>query len=110
MESSKTIKDFFPVTMEDSISNTNPNKIKHRMLQEGLKCKQLEEKLQSIQRELKTNNHKVDHGLNEDFTEIISSSSGKMTLFTKLFWEQQKRLFTSPSSWVRYHPIIIHFC
>ena len=63
MESSKTIKDFFPVTMEDSISNTTPNKIKHRMLQEGLKCKQLEENLQSIQRELKINNHKVDHGL-----------------------------------------------
>ena len=34
------------------------------MVQEGLKCKQLEEKLQSIQRELKINNHKVDHGLN----------------------------------------------
>ena len=28
---------------------------------------------------------------------------------TKLFWEQQKRLSTSSSSWDRYHPIIICF-
>ena len=52
------------------------------MLQEGLKCKQLEEKLKSIQRELKINNHNVDNGLNEDSIEIISSNSGKMTPFT----------------------------
>ena len=36
-ESSKTKKSFFPVTF-----STNPNKIKLQMLQEGLKCKQLE--------------------------------------------------------------------
>ena len=37
------------------------------MLQVELKCKQIEEKQQSIQRELKINNQKVDNGLNEDF-------------------------------------------
>ena len=73
---------FFPVTLKDPISKTNPNKIKLQMLQEGLKCKQLEEKLQSTQRELKINNHNVDNGLNEDSIEIISSNSGKMTPFT----------------------------
>ena len=58
------------------------------MLQVELKCKQLDEKIQSIQTEIKINNHKVEIGLNEDFIEIISSNSGKMTPFTKLFWEQ----------------------
>ena len=80
------------------------------MLQERLKCKHLEEELQSIQKALEINNHIVDNVLNEDFIEIISSNSGKMTPFTKLFWEQQKRLFTSPSSWVTYHPVIIRLC
>ena len=80
------------------------------MLQVRSKCKQLEEKIQSIQRELKINNRKVDNRLNEDFIEIISSSSGKRTPFTKLFWEQQKNLFTSPSFWVPYHTVIIRFC
>ena len=37
------------------------------MLQVELKCKQIEEKQQSTQRELKINNQKVDNGLNEDF-------------------------------------------
>ena len=54
--------DFFPVTLKASISSTNPNKIKLWMLHVGLTCKQLEEKIQSIQRELKINNHKVDKG------------------------------------------------
>ena len=79
------------------------------MLQVGLKCKQLKEKIRSIQRELKINNHEVDNGLNQDFIEIISSNSGKKSPFTKLFWEQQKHLFTSPSSWVRCHIVIIRF-
>ena len=73
------------------------------MLQVGLKCKQLKEKIQSIQRELKINNHRADNRLNED----ISSNSGKITTFTKLFWKQQKHLFTSPFSCVRYHTVII---
>ena len=79
------------------------------MLQVGLKCKQLEGKIQSIQRELKINNHKVGNGLNEDVIEMIISNSGKMTPFTRFFWEQQEHLFTSPSSWVRYHTVIIRF-
>ena len=36
------------------------------MLQEGLKCKQLEENtIYLIKRALQINNHKVDNGLNE---------------------------------------------
>ena len=102
-------KGSFLVILKASISNTDPNKIKLRMLQVRLKCKQLEEKIQSIQRELKINNHKVNNGLNKDFIEMISSNSGKMTPFMKFLWEQQKRLFTSPSSWVRNGPVVICF-
>ena len=38
----------FSTYIESPIFNTNPNNIKLQMLQEGLKCKQLEEKTQSI--------------------------------------------------------------
>ena len=41
-ESSKTKKGFFSSYIESPIFSTNPNKIKLQMLQEGLKCKQLE--------------------------------------------------------------------
>ena len=57
-------KKFFPSSIESPIFNTNPNNIKLQMLQEGLKCKQLEEKIQ-IQRELQIKHHKVENGLNE---------------------------------------------
>ena len=40
-------------------------------------------------------------------SETISSNLGKMTPFMKLSREQ---LFTSSSSWARYHPVIIRFC
>ena len=55
------------------------------MLQKGLKCRQLKEKIQFIKRELKINNHKFGNGLNEEFIEIIVSTLGKMTPFMKLF-------------------------
>ena len=48
-ESSKTKKSLFSSYIKSPIFNTNPNNIKLEMLQEGLKCKQLEEKIQSIQ-------------------------------------------------------------
>ena len=39
-----------------------------------------------------------------------NSNSGKLTPFMILSWEQQKHLFTSSSSWARYHAVIIRFC
>ena len=83
--SQKQKKRLSPVTLKASISSTNPNKIKLRKLQVKLRFKQLEEKIQSTQRELNINNHNVDNGLNEDFIEIISSDSEKMTPFTRFF-------------------------
>ena len=50
--------------IESPIFNTNLNNIKLQMLQEGLKCKQLEEKntIYIIQRELQANSHKAEMG------------------------------------------------
>ena len=62
----KQKKRLFSSYIESPIFSTNPNNIKLQMLQEGLKCKQLEENtIYIIQRELQINNHKVDNGLNE---------------------------------------------
>ena len=42
-------KKFFSSYIESPIFNTNSNNIKLQMLQEGLKCKQLKEKIKSKQ-------------------------------------------------------------
>ena len=47
-ESSQTKKGSFPIILKAQIFNTNPNNTELRMIQEGLKCKQLEEEMQLI--------------------------------------------------------------
>ena len=61
--------------------------------------------------ELEKANVEVDHELSNDFSKILNSADdAEITPFMKLFWEQQKKLFSSSSTGVRYHPMIIRFC
>ena len=60
--------------------------------------------------ELNRNTHTVDHSLNNDFVNILSSTETKITPFMNLFWQQQKRLFQSNPKGMRYHPMIIRYC
>ena len=106
----KDKKDSIPAKLKAPISNTNLNKIKLRMQQERLKCRQLEQKIENMQKELKHNNHIIDNQLNKDFIDIIGSNTNNVTPFMELFWEQQKRLFSSSESGARYHPMIIRLC
>jgi len=61
--------------------------------------------------ELEKANVEVDHELSNDFSKILNSADdAEITPFMKLFWEQQKKLFSRSSTGVRYHPMIIRFC
>ena len=61
--------------------------------------------------ELEETNIEVDHELSNDFSKILNlANDADITPFMKLFWEQQKKLFSSSSKGVRYHPMIIRFC
>ena len=61
--------------------------------------------------ELEKTNIEVDHELSNDFSKILNSANdADITPFMKLFWEQQKKLLSSSSKGVRYHPMIIRFC
>lgn len=55
-------------------------------------------------------NIEVDHELSNDFTKILDEADDKITPFMSLFWKQQKKLFPSSCSGVRYYPMIIRFC
>ena len=67
---------------------------------------------ESLRTELEKSNIEIDHELGNDFTKILSSARDtEMTPFVKLFWEQQKKLFsTSSPTGVRNHPMITRFC
>lgn len=76
-----------------------------------MRCAELERQLNEMRVELEKTNIEVDHELSNDFSKILNSANdAEITPFMKLFWEQQKKLFSSSSKGVRYHPMIIRFC
>ena len=60
--------------------------------------------------ELQKTNIEVVHELSNDFASILKGAGSKVTPFMNLFWQQQKKLFSSSPNGVRYHPMIIRFC
>ena len=52
----------------------------------------------------------MDHELSNDFTRILGENDENVTPFMNLFWQQQKKLFSSSKTGIRYHPMIIRFC
>ena len=61
--------------------------------------------------ELEETNIEVDHEFSNDFSKILNSANdADINPFMRLFWEQQKKLFSRSSKGVRYHPMIIRFC
>ena len=70
----------------------------------------MERQLFEMHQELQNLSIDVDHELRNDFRKLFDSSDKEVTPFMNLFWEQQKKLFSSSRTGVRYHPMIIRFC
>ena len=93
------------------IATTHPEKLKLTIQGQRLKCSQLEAELDKMRTELQKNTVLVDNELGKDFSSIINESQDSdMTPFMKLFWQEQKKLFSHSIKGQRYHPMIIRFC
>ena len=99
-----------PAHLNAPISKTAPERIKLTLQQQRLHCANLEAQLADMRDELQRSSVKIDHQLSNDLTEITSSSETKLSPFMELFWQQQKKLFSSSPTGVRYHPMLIRFC
>lgn len=99
-----------PAHINSPISQTPPERIKLTLQMQRLKCADLERQLNEMKTEIKKSSIEVDHHLGKDIDNIIGKSDATITPFMKLFWEQQKNLFTGTSAGVRYHPMIIRYC
>ena len=99
-----------PAKLKAPISKTAPQRIKLTLQQSRLKCKQLEQELNKMKKELQQLSFSIDTQLHNDFTEILSENNNKLTPFMNLFWQQQKKLFSYNPKGMRYHPMIIRFC
>ena len=75
-----------------------------------LECKQLEQRIKQMEKEIYTYGMKLSEGLENDITSIISKHSVECSPHMKLFWEQQKKHFTANPKGRRYHPQFVRFC
>ena len=99
-----------PANVKAPVSKTDPERIKLTLQEQRLKCAELERELNEMRAAIVKTNIEVDHELSNDFTKILNEADDKITPFMSLFWQQQKKLFSSSHTGVRYHPMIIRFC
>lgn len=60
--------------------------------QHRLECKQLQERITQMEKEISTYGVKLSDGLEKDISTIISQNSLECSPHMKLFWEQQKNI------------------
>ena len=76
-----------------------------------LKCAELEGELNEMKAELHKSSIELDNELGNGLTKIFECSDKNVKPFNmSLFWQQQKKLFQSSPTAVRFHPMIIQFC
>ena len=96
-----------PAHINAPVSKTDPESIKLTLQGQRLRYAELERQLNEMRLEGEKTN--IDHELSNAFSKILNSANdADITPFMKLFWEQQKKLFSSGSKGVRYHPMLIH--
>ena len=75
-----------------------------------LKCAELEQQMNEMKGEINNSSIEVRHEHSKDLTSIIGKTSAKITPIMELFWQQQKKMFSSSATGVRFHPMIIRYC
>ena len=99
-----------PAHIKAPVASNAPERLKLTLQMQRLKCSELEHQLEEMKEEITKSSVMVDHELSNDLTSIITDCGSSMTPFMNLFWQQQKRLFKSSTTGVRYHPMIKRFC
>ena len=98
-----------PAHLNAPVTKTDPERIKLTLQEQRLKCAQLEQALSEMHVELEKSSMDIYNELSNDFMKILDSADTKITPFMKLFWQEQRKLFTRSTTGVRYHPMIIRF-
>ena len=108
-ESSKTKKDFVPVTSKAPFLTLTQITLNFKCYRKGNNSKK-KYNLYNTKRASNKQSQSCQWVKLKSSSEIINSNSRKKTPFMKLSCEEQKHLFTSSSSWARYNLMIIRFC
>ena len=98
-----------PAHVKSPGSQTPPERIKLTLQMQRMKCNELELQINQMKELIPKSSIEIDQELSKDITSIIGKTD-TMTPFMNLFWEQQKKFFSSSSKGVKYHPMIIRYC
>ena len=78
--------------------------------QQRIESKALKEKLLGLENEIERNSITLNEALESDLLSILGNTDLKRTPHMDFFWQQQKKLLSSPKFGRRYHPHLIRFC
>ena len=74
-----------------------------------LECKELEGRLQNLERNIETNGLGISESTEKDILKIMAGKNLGENPHMKFFWEQQMKLLQTSKKGRRYHPQIIRF-
>ena len=98
-----------PAKDKAPLSACGPEKLRATVKSTRLQKKQLEGRIEQLQKKLEKDAIGVSETLKTDILKIMSGQNLEATPHMKFFWEQQIALLQAPKMGRRYHPQVIRF-
>ena len=106
---SKTKASSAPAKPKAPLSACGPEKLRATVISSRLHIKDLEERLEKLQGEIKKDGIGISESFEKDILSIMGGQSLEATPHMKFFWQEQIKLLQSTKMGRRYHPQIIRF-
>ena len=98
-----------PAKPRAPLSACGPEKLRATVVSSRLQVKDLEDRLQELQRKIEQHGIGVSEALEKDILTIMGGQSLEATPHMKFFWQEQMKLLQSSKMGRRYHPQVIRF-
>ena len=100
-----------PAKTKTPVSKTSTERLKLALQQYQTENKFLKEKIDELQSEIKRSSMEVSAELGNNMVTIMPGvDQSKISLFTKIFWEEQQKCVKLTAAGFKYHPMIISYC
>ena len=92
------------------LSGSSKERLIATIQQQRIEAKGLKDRLSGLEKEINSNSITVNESLEGDILDILGNADLTKTPHMDFFWQQQKKLLSSPKFGRRYHPHLIRFC
>jgi hypothetical protein len=99
-----------PVKDKAPLPKSSKERLVATVQRQRIVCKDLESRINQLEKEISKNSIPVDESLERDILSIMADSGNEVTPHMRVFWEQQQKMLASPKFGRRYHPHIVRFC